>query len=121
MDTIGNLLTSLRNAEMAGHTVTTVPASRFSLSVLAILKENSYIKDYVVSENRIDITLNGGSSRHSYRRISKPGRRLYVEADRIPSVRSGTGMVILSTSKGVLSGKTARKEKLGGELLCEVY
>lgn len=122
MDTIGNLLTSIRNAEAAGHSTTSVPFSKMSMAVLAILKEEGYIVDMKETDDakkRIEITLVEGI-RHSYKRISKPGRRLYTPSRDIPMVLRGLGMVIVSTSKGLMTGKNARKQNLGGELICEI-
>lgn len=126
MDTIGNLLTSIRNAELASHDELTVPDAKQSLAVLDILKAEGYVHDVkpveaTSAEKRVRITLTQPLSRHHYRRLSKPGRRLYVAADRIPSVRSGFGFVIVSTSKGMMTGKKAKSAGLGGELICEVY
>lgn len=125
MDTLGNLLTSIRNAEMARHTATTVPASKASAALLEILKANGYIKGYTARtegvKNLIDVTLTGNGEMHHYKRISKPGRRMYTDAKNIPVVLRGMGMVVISTSSGMMTGKQARKQKLGGELICEVY
>jgi small subunit ribosomal protein S8 len=125
MDRLGNLLTSIRNAELARHAMVTVPFANVSMDVLAILKKTDYITDFVAREDGskkfIDITLAQPSTIHHYKRISKPGRRLYTSAQKIPMVLRGLGMVIVSTSKGVMTGKDAHKQKLGGELICEVY
>ena len=125
MDRIGNLLASIRNAELAQHTALSVPHAKMSSAVLAILKKEGYIADFIEVgegvEKKINITLPQPVSRHSYKRISKPGRRMYTDAQSIPMVLRGLGMVIVSTSAGVMTGKDARKRKLGGELICEVY
>jgi small subunit ribosomal protein S8 len=123
MDSISNLLTSIRNAEMASHQELTVPSSKLSLAVLTVLKRKQYIEDFAVEkatpQDSVKITLTG--SIHHYKRISKPGRRMYSEAKDIPTVLQGQGIVIISTSGGVMPGYEAKKKKLGGELLCEVY
>lgn len=125
MDTLGNLLTSIRNAEMARHAATSVPASKASAALLEILKANGYIKGFSTRsegvKQLIDVTLTGDGVVHHYKRISKPGRRLYTDAKNIPVVLRGMGMVVISTSAGMMTGKQARKQKLGGELICEVY
>lgn len=122
MDSIGNLLTSIRNAEAANHSVVTVPNAKASVALLNILKDNGYIEGFSVTEGTpgsIAIQLVPGI-RHSYKRISTPGRRLYTPSRDIPIVLRGLGMVVVSTSKGLMTGKDARKQKLGGELICEV-
>ena len=125
MDTISNLITSIRNAEMASHASVTVPSSKIAQHVLEILKAKGYIAGYVVKEAKPQSVIEIGLIRprivHHYRRISKPGRRVYVPCSEIPKVLNGLGMVILSTSQGVMAGQEARKRKIGGELLCEVY
>ncbi|HSI20638.1 MAG TPA: 30S ribosomal protein S8 [Verrucomicrobiae bacterium] len=122
MDTIGNLLTSIRNAEGASHTQVTVPFSTQSMAILDILKAEGYIEGATATEDakkKIVIDLVPGI-RHSLKRISTPGRRLYTPATAIPMVLRGLGMVIVSTSKGMMTGKNARRQNLGGELICEV-
>lgn len=121
MDTLGNLLTSIRNAEAVNHSQTTVPFSKVSLAVLAILKDNGYIANATANEGDRSITVDLQQGiKHSYKRLSKPGRRLYTSSQDIPMVLRGLGLVIVSTSKGMMTGKDARKQKLGGELICEV-
>lgn len=126
MDTIANLITSIRNAEMAGHKSLTVPNSKIALNLLEILKEQRYLKGYTVKEDiqfqPIEITLQANlDEAHHYRRISKPGRRMYVNHKTIPSVRRGNGLVVISTSLGLLTGSDAKKKGVGGEIICEVY
>lgn len=128
-DPIADLLTRIRNAALARHDRTDIPASRLKANVAKILKDEGYIAD--VRENDSDgkrtltIVLKYGRDRASaidgVRRVSRPGRRVYVRHDRIPSPFSGLGISILSTSRGVMSDRDARRLKLGGELLCEVW
>lgn len=128
-DPIADLLTRIRNAALARHDRTEMPASRLKANVAKILKEEGYIAD--VRENDAEgrkvltIVLKYGRDRASaidgVRRVSRPGRRVYVRHDRIPSPYSGLGISILSTSHGVMSDRSARRMKLGGELLCEVW
>ncbi len=128
-DPIADLLTRIRNAALARHDRTEIPASRLKANVAKILKEEGYIAD--VRENdaegrkMLTIVLKYGRDRASaidgVRRVSRPGRRVYVSHDRIPSPYSGLGISILSTSHGVMSDRSARRMKLGGELLCEVW
>lgn len=128
-DPIADLLTRIRNAGLARHDRTEIPASRLKANVAKILKDEGYIAD--VRENdaegkkTLTIVLKYGRDRASaidgVRRVSRPGRRVYVRHDRIPSPFSGLGISILSTSRGVMSDREARRLKLGGELLCEVW
>ena len=125
MDTLSNLLTSIRNAEMAHHSSLAVPFSKVSLGVLEVLKRNKYITSYSTegegAHQKIAIELSNPVTVHHYKRISKPGRRLYTPVAEIPTVIRGLGMVILSTPNGIMSGKEAKKQNVGGELICEVY
>jgi small subunit ribosomal protein S8 len=129
-DPIADMLTRIRNAALARHDRTEIPASKMKLAVAKILKSEGYIAD--VQENaeqgkdrKLTIVLRYGNDRQSaidgVRRVSRPGRRVYVRHDHIPRVLSGLGISILSTSHGLLSDRDARRLKLGGELLCEVW
>lgn len=130
-DPIADLLTRIRNAGLARHDRTEVPASRLKKAVAQILMSEGYIADVRESENvsenpkKLTIVLKYGRDRQSaidgIRRVSRPGRRVYVRHDRIPRVYSGLGISILSTSRGLMSDKEARRQKLGGELICEVW
>jgi len=129
-DPIADLLTRIRNAALARHDRTEIPASRLKANVAKILKDEGYIADVRETDNTegrktLTIVLKYGRDRASaidgVRRVSRPGRRVYVRHDRIPSPFSGLGISILSTSRGVMSDRDARRLKLGGELLCEVW
>ncbi len=127
-DPIADMLTRIRNAALARHDRTEIPASKLKKAVADILKSEGYIADVRPSEGNTDkltIVLKYGRDRSSaidgVRRISRPGRRVYVKHDRIPRVLSGLGISILSTSHGLMSDRDARKHKLGGELICEVW
>jgi small subunit ribosomal protein S8 len=128
-DPIADLLTRIRNSYMAFHETLSVPHSRSREAVVKILEEEGYLDSYSVEEGRpfksISITLKYVGDREpaikKLRRLSKPGRRVYVRKSEIPMVLGGLGINILSTSKGVLTGKKAQEEGVGGELLCEVY
>jgi len=126
-DPIADMLTRIRNAALARHDRTEVPASKLKQAVAEILKSEGYIADVRPSEDsgKLTIVLKYGRDRSSaidgVRRVSRPGRRVYVKHDRIPRVLSGLGISILSTSHGLMSDRDARKHKLGGELLCEVW
>ncbi len=127
-DPIADMLTRIRNAALARHDRTEVPASKMKKAVAIILKSEGYIADVKESDGGTDkftIVLKYGRDRASaidgVRRVSRPGRRVYVRHDRIPRVLSGLGISILSTSHGLMSDRDARKHKLGGELICEVW
>jgi small subunit ribosomal protein S8 len=127
-DPIADMLTRIRNAALARHDRTEVPASKMKKAVANILKSEGYIADVRESDSSADkltIVLKYGRDRTSaidgVRRVSRPGRRVYVKHDRIPRVLSGLGISILSTSHGMMSDRDARKHKLGGELICEVW
>ncbi len=127
-DPIADMLTRIRNAALARHDRTEIPASKMKKAVADILKSEGYIADVRASEgdtDKLTIVLKYGRDRSSaidgVRRVSRPGRRVYVKHDRIPRVLSGLGISILSTSHGLMSDRDARKHKLGGELLCEVW
>lgn len=128
-DPISDMLTRIRNAALARHDRTEMPGSNLKLAVAKILKDEGYIADVQPTgegkEKKLTITLKYGRDRQSaidgIKRVSRPGRRVYVRHDRIPRVFSGLGISILSTSHGVLSDRDARRMKLGGELVCEVW
>jgi small subunit ribosomal protein S8 len=127
-DPVSDLLTRIRNASLARHERTEVPASHLKQHIAEILKAEGYIADVRPSEagaGKLTIVLKYGRDRTSaidgIRRVSRPGRRVYVRHDHIPRVLSGMGVSILSTSRGVMSDKDARRQKVGGELLCEVW
>jgi small subunit ribosomal protein S8 len=127
-DPIADMLTRIRNAALARHDRTEVPASRMKTAVAEILKAEGFIADVRQSEGdqkKLLIVLKYGRDRASaidgVRRVSRPGRRVYVRHDRIPRVFSGLGISILSTSRGLMSDRDARRLKVGGELLCEVW
>jgi small subunit ribosomal protein S8 len=125
-DPVSDMLTRIRNAALARHESTLVPASQLKFHIAEILKAEGFIADVRKEEERtITIVLKYGRDRSSaidgIRRVSRPGRRVYVRHDHIPRVLSGMGVAILSTSRGIMSDKEARRQKVGGELLCEVW
>jgi len=132
-DPIADLLSRIRNASLARHDRTEVPASKLKHAVAKILKQEGFIADVRQQEGATDaaistkltIVLKYGRDRTAaidgIRRVSRPGRRVYVRHDRIPRVYSGLGISILSTSRGLMSDREARRQKVGGELLCEVW
>lgn len=127
-DPIADLLTRIRNANMVGKTEVRVPTSKLKKVVADELVKNGYLASAKVEDGKprgtLVITLaeaGRNSPINEIIRMSKPGRRMYVKADEIPKVKSGRGIVLISTSKGVITGQEAVKQKLGGELLLSVY
>ena len=129
-DPPSDLITRIKNAVMASHDSVSIPFSKFKLSIVKILKDEGFIIDYHIENDdsvlkSISITLKydkkGQSVISSIKRLSKSSKRLYVAKKQIPKVLNGFGIVILSTSSGVLSGKQARLSGVGGELIAEVY
>ena len=128
-DPIADMLTRIRNAISANHTRVDVPGSKLKLEVARILKEEGYINNFVTKGEGVKYVIRiflrydakGISSITHLSRVSRPGRRVYVHAAGIPRVLGGYGINIVSTSKGLMSGKKARKENFGGEILAEVY
>mgnify|MGYP002663293435 FL=1 len=127
-DPIADLLTRIRNAKMVGKTEIRVPSSKLKKVVAEQLQKNGYLTKVAVEEAKprdiLVVTINDPSENstiHEITRVSKPGRRVYVAAADIPKVKSGRGLVLVSTSKGVMTGQEAVKNKLGGEVLLKVY
>jgi len=128
-DPIADMLTRIRNAVMARHEYVMVPASRIKLSIARILKEEGFITDYEVVRGKphriikihLKYTDNNQPVISGLERVSKPGLRVYVGRKEIPRVYGGLGIAILSTSKGVKTGRQAWRQGIGGELLCYVW
>jgi small subunit ribosomal protein S8 len=128
-DPIADMLTRIRNASMARHERAEMPHSRLKEHVAGVLKAEGYLDDVRVSEGEeqktLTVVLRYGRDRQAaidgIRRVSTPGRRVYVRHDRIAKVCSGMGISILSTSRGVMTDREARRQRVGGELLCEVW
>lgn len=127
-DPISDMLARIRNAILARHDRTEIPRSVIKERIAEILKAEGYIADYRVDESdygKIVVFLKYGRDRESaiagLRRRSRPGRRVYVGYRDIPKVHNGLGVAIMSTSRGVMSDKAAREQKVGGEILCEVW
>lgn len=123
-DPISDMLARIRNAQKALHKDLVFPASRMKESISGILKEHGFIQDYVMEDREIRVVLKYVFSKGSIvgsRKVSKPGLRIYVGAKDIPAVQNGLGIAILSTPNGVLEGRRAIAENVGGELLCEIW
>ena len=128
-DPIADMLTRIRNSYNMKHKSVSFPASNIKAGICEVLKNEGYIQDFSRNQETkpgtIEIILkyskSGKDIIHEVRRISKPGRRLYVACEDIKKVKGGLGISVLSTSKGIISDKTARKDQIGGELLCTVW
>ncbi|MDR2574161.1 MAG: 30S ribosomal protein S8 [Desulfovibrio sp.] len=123
-DPIADMLTRIRNAHLALHKEVNVPRSRMKESLAFILQQEGYVEDVAVADKIITLTLKYRKGRPAIlglKRVSTPGRRVYVGAKAIPRVQNGLGICILSTSDGILDGMTAQEKKVGGELLCEIW
>ncbi|MBZ8117155.1 30S ribosomal protein S8 [Roseovarius sp. LXJ103] len=128
-DPIGDMLTRIRNAQMRGKSTVMTPASKMRERVLGVLADEGYIRGFenatgVDGHPAIEISLkyyDGVPVIREMKRVSKPGRRVYLGVDDIPSVRQGLGVSIVSTSKGVMSDASARSHNVGGEVLCTVF
>ena len=128
-DPIADMLTRIRNANQMRYKEVEVPASKIKLEIARILKEEGFIADYKVKKNNIQdilvLFLKYGDKKErvitGLKRISKPGLRVYAKAEEIPTVLSGLGIAIISTSKGMMTDKDARKNSLGGEVLAYIW
>jgi small subunit ribosomal protein S8 len=133
-DPIGDMLTRIRNAIMAGHNMVALPSSKIKVNIARILKEEGFISNYEVVDGKVAgskilrIRLKYVGERRGrepvitgLERVSRPGRRIYTKKQEIPWVLSGIGIAILSTPKGVMTGQRARKLGVGGEVLCKVW
>lgn len=127
-DQIADLITRIRNAIMVGKTEVRVPVSKLKVAVTDGLKNAGYIASYDIEEAKprgiLHVVINeaGTPARITeITKISKPGRRVYVGAEEIPVVKSGRGLVLISTSKGIMTGREAKRQHLGGEILVKVY
>ena len=128
-DPIADMLTRIRNANQVSHQTVSMPSSKLKVQLAKLLKEEGFITDYSVKEEGkfkvLEITLKYDANRKpvitKLERISKPGLRNYSKAKNLPKVLGGMGIAVVSTSKGLLTDRKARKENLGGEVLCYVY
>ena len=128
-DPIGDMFSRIRNGQMRSLHSVDMPSSNFRRNILDILKNEGFIKDYFIEKsenNKISLRINlkyyeGNPVIKEIKRVSKPGRRVYSRATSIPRVMSGLGLAILSTPKGVMSDTEARKNNIGGEIICRVF
>ncbi len=123
-DPIADLLTRIRNAGNAHHQSVNVPYSTMKKNILKVMKKYKFIENYEINQSdthkTIDITLKEDREEITLRRISKPGQRIYIKSKDLKIIKSGLGISILSTPKGLMSNIEARKENLGGEIICQI-
>ena len=128
-DPIGDMIARIKNAQLRNHKSIELPSSNFKAKIAEVLKNEGFIIDYKVMKkefNNSDLLINlkynlGAPVISTIERISKPGRRIFSSAQSLPKINNGLGIAIVSTSKGVMSDIDARKQKLGGEIICKVF
>ncbi|MBC8306261.1 MAG: 30S ribosomal protein S8 [Pelagibacterales bacterium] len=128
-DPIGDMIARLKNAQVRNHKKVVLPSSKFKTKIADVLKNEGFIIDYKVNENErnkpdleINLKYNYGSPVIStIERVSKPGRRIFSSAESLPKINNGLGIAIISTPKGVMTDVDARKQKVGGEIICKVF
>ena len=128
-DPIGDMLARIKNAQVRNHKKIELPSSNFKVKIADVLKNEGFIIDYKVNKketNKADLMINlkynsGSPVISTIERISKPGRRIFSSAQSLPKINNGLGIAIISTPKGVMTDIDARKQKLGGEIICKVF
>ena len=128
-DPIGDMIARLKNAQVRNHKKVVLPSSKFKTKIADVLKNEGFIIDYKINENEgnksdleINLKYNYGSPVIStIERVSKPGRRIFSSAESLPKINNGLGIAIISTPKGVMTDVDARKQKVGGEIICKVF
>jgi small subunit ribosomal protein S8 len=126
-DPIGDMLARIKNAQVRNHRKVSLPSSKFKTKIADVLKSEGYIIDYKVNDDEkplIEINLKYNSGNpviNTIERVSKPGRRIFSSAESLPKVNNGLGIAIISTPKGVMTDIDARKQKVGGEIICKVF
>ena len=127
-DPIGDMLARIKNAQVRNHNKVVLPSSNFKAKIADVLKNEGYINNFNVENNNnkniltIDLKYNSGSPVISViERVSKPGRRIFSSAESLPKINNGLGIAIVSTPKGVMTDIEARKQKIGGEIICKVF
>ena len=128
-DPIADMITRIRNAQLRTLSTVSIPSSKFRARILDVLKEEGYISDYKFSSDKknkgsllVNLKYNDGLPViKEITRISKPGRRIYTKANSIPKIKSGWGIAIVSTSRGIMSDNDARSKNIGGEIICKVF
>ena len=126
-DPIGDMLARIKNSQMRNHKKVELPSSKFKIKLAEVLKSEGYIIDYMVTEEKkpnlkINLKYNSGNPVIStIERVPKPGRRIFSSAESLPKINNGLGIAIVSTPKGVMTDIDARKQNLGGEIICKVF
>ena len=127
-DPIGDMIARVKNAQERNHKKVDLPLSNFKKKIADILKNEGFIRDFKILENENKNTLSLELKYHSgnpvisnFERVSKPGRRIFSSADSLPKINNGLGIAIVSTPKGVMTDIDARKQKIGGEIICKVF
>ena len=127
-DPIGDMIARIKNAQLRNHKKVQFPSSKFKIKIAEVLKSEGYIIDYKVSQEsnkpylEISLKYNSGNPViSSIQRVSKPGRRIFSRAESLPKINNGLGIAIISTPKGVMTDIDARKQKVGGEIICKVF
>tara|TARA_B100001027_G_scaffold207714_1_gene172378 strand:+ start:2028 stop:2423 length:396 start_codon:yes stop_codon:yes gene_type:complete len=127
-DPIGDMLARIKNAQSRAHKTVLLPSSKFKIKIAEVLKDEGFIIDYKIFEEdkkfsmQIYLKYNYGNPViNSIERISRPGRRIFSSAESLPKINNGLGIAIISTPKGVMSDVNARKQKIGGEIICKVF
>ena len=128
-DPIGDMIARIKNAQMRNHKIIKLPSSKFKTKIAEVLKNEGFIIDYKIESkesNTYDLLINlkynsGSPVISTIERISKPGRRIFSSAQSLPKINNGLGIAIISTPKGVMTDIEARKQKLGGEIICKVF
>ena len=127
-DPIGDMIARVKNAQARNHKKVELPSSKFKVKIAEILKSEGYIKEFKVNtaENKSTLSLDlkyhsGNPVISSFERVSKPGRRIFSSAESLPKINNGLGIAIVSTPKGVMTDIDARKQKIGGEIICKVF
>ena len=126
-DPIGDMLARIKNAQVRNHSKVSLPSSKFKSKIADVLKSEGYIIDYKINDDKkpsIEINLKYNSGNpviNTIERISKPGRRIFSSASSLPKINNGLGIAIISTPKGVMTDIDARKQRVGGEIICKVF
>ena len=128
-DPIGDMIARIKNAQVRNHKKITLPSSKFKVKIADVLKSEGFIIDYKINKlesNKVDLAIDlkyhsGSPVISTIERVSKPGRRIFSSAESLPKINNGLGIAIISTPKGVMTDIDARKQKLGGEIICKVF
>ena len=127
-DPIGDMIARIKNAQARNHKKVELPSSKFKVKIAEILKSEGFIKDFKITDENKKPVLSLELKYHSgnpvisnFERVSKPGRRIFSSADSLPKINNGLGIAIVSTPKGVMTDIDARKQKVGGEIICKVF